>query len=77
MSAPAFETLVDVDPLVSLARIAEARAELGRLEREQVVVAIDELGVTWQQVGDALGVSEDAARRAHVQATRPRRIRRK
>lgn len=74
--ALSLEALVDADALGSLRRIAEAKAELERLEREQVVVAVDELGATWAQVGEALGRSASTTHRSYQGITRPQRRRR-
>ena len=47
------------DPLAALRELAAGEAQLDRLRREHVAAARAE-GASWGEVGQALGVSEDA-----------------
>ncbi len=49
-----------VDPLEALRVLADSELELSRLRRERVVAA-RAAGASWQQVGDALGISRQSA----------------
>jgi len=48
------------DPLEALRVLADREAELDRIRRDRVVAA-RAAGASWQQVGDALGVSRQSA----------------
>lgn len=48
------------DPLDALRALARTEAELDQLRRQQVAAA-REAGATWEQVGEALGVSRQSA----------------
>jgi DNA-directed RNA polymerase specialized sigma24 family protein len=52
------------DPAVGLAAVASLRALLESLEALQVANA-RELGWSWQQIADALGVSKQAVHKKH------------
>ena len=49
-----------VDPLEALRVLADGELELSRLRRDRVVAA-RAAGASWQQVGDALGISRQSA----------------
>jgi hypothetical protein len=57
------------DPLAALRVLTESEHELERLRRSQVVAA-RAAGASWQQIGDALGVSRQSAWEAFTAATR-------
>ncbi|MGD9997444.1 MAG: helix-turn-helix domain-containing protein [Ilumatobacteraceae bacterium] len=57
------------DPLAALRVLADSEHELERIRREQVVAA-RAAGASWQQIGDALGVSRQSAWEAFTAATR-------
>ena len=57
------------DPLAALRVLTESEHELERIRREQVVAA-RAAGASWQQIGDALGVSRQSAWEAFTAATR-------
>jgi len=48
------------DPLEALSVLADSEVELDRIRRDRVVAA-RAAGVSWQQIGDALGVSRQSA----------------
>ena len=48
------------DPLAALRVLADSEHELDRIRREQVLAA-RAAGASWQQVGDALGISRQSA----------------
>lgn len=48
------------DPLVALRVLADSEAEIDRIRRERVRAA-RAAGASWQQIGDALGVSRQSA----------------
>lgn len=48
------------EPLAALRVLADSEHELDRLRRERVIAA-RAAGASWQQVGDALGVSRQSA----------------
>ena len=48
------------DPLEALRVLADSEVELDRIRRDRVVAA-RAAGASWQQVGDALGVSRQSA----------------
>jgi uncharacterized NAD(P)/FAD-binding protein YdhS len=48
------------DPLDALRALTRTEAELDELRRKQVAAARD-AGATWEQVGDALGMSRQSA----------------
>lgn len=48
------------DPLAALRELAAGEAQLDRLRREHVAAARAGGGASWGEVGQALGVSEDA-----------------
>ena len=48
------------DPLAALRVLVESELEIDRIRRAQVIAA-RAAGATWQQVGDALGVSRQSA----------------
>lgn len=51
---------LSADPLEALREIARSEPELERLRRDKVLAA-RAAGATWEQVGDALGVSRQSA----------------
>jgi hypothetical protein len=57
------------DPHIGLAAVASLRILLERLERLQVDHA-RELGWSWQDIGNALGVSKQAVHKKHGGARR-------
>jgi predicted DNA-binding protein (UPF0251 family) len=57
------------DPLSALRVLAESEHELERIRRQQVIAA-RAAGASWQQIGDALGVSRQSAWEAFTAATR-------
>ena len=57
------------DPLAALRALTESEHELERIRREQVIAA-RAAGASWQQIGDALGVSRQSAWEAFTAATR-------
>ncbi len=57
------------DPLAALRVLTESEHELERIRREQVISA-RAAGASWQQIGDALGVSRQSAWEAFTAATR-------
>jgi hypothetical protein len=57
------------DPRIGLAAVASLRILLERLERLQVDHA-RELGWSWQDIGNALGVSKQAVHKKHGGARR-------
>jgi len=48
------------DPLVALRVLADSEAEIDRIRRDRVQAARAE-GASWQEIGDALGVSRQSA----------------
>ena len=60
MSVVVIAESLPVDPLEALRVLADSELELGRLRRERVVAA-RAAGASWQQVGDALGISRQSA----------------
>jgi uncharacterized NAD(P)/FAD-binding protein YdhS len=48
------------DPLAALRVLAESEQELDRVRRDQVIAA-RAAGASWQQIGDALGISRQSA----------------
>ena len=54
----------DVDPATGLRAVAALRRLTDDLERQQVQRA-RETGWSWQQIGDALGVSRQAVHKKH------------
>ena len=48
------------DPLVALRVLADSEAEIDRIRRERVRAA-RAAGASWQEIGDALGVSRQSA----------------
>ena len=64
------------DPLVALRVLADSEAEIDRIRRDRVRVA-RAAGASWQQIGDALGVSRQSAWEsytAEVRATLSRNV---
>jgi len=57
------------DPLAALRVLTEREHELERIRREQVVCA-RVAGASWQQIGNALGVSRQSAWETFAAATR-------
>lgn len=57
------------DPLSALRALTESEHELERIRREQVIAA-RAAGASWQQIGDALGMSRQSAWEAFTAATR-------
>ncbi len=57
------------DPLDALRALARTEAELDELRREQVAAARD-AGATWEQVGEALGISRQSAWEYYTARTR-------
>ena len=55
----ALRQLIPDDPLAALSVITDLRAAIAHKEREAVMRALDEH--TWREVGEALGVSKQAA----------------
>jgi hypothetical protein len=54
----------DVDPATGLRAVAALRRMTDELERQQVVRA-RAAGWSWQQIGDALGISRQAVHKKH------------
>jgi uncharacterized NAD(P)/FAD-binding protein YdhS len=48
------------DPLVALRVLADSEAEIDRIRRDRVRAA-RAAGASWQQIGDALGITRQAA----------------
>ena len=59
----------DADPAIGLRSIAVLRRLTDHLETRQVASA-RRAGWTWQQIGDALGVSRQAVHKKHAAADR-------
>jgi hypothetical protein len=57
------------DPLDALRALTRTEAELDELRREQVAAARD-AGATWEQVGEALGMSRQSAWEYYAARTR-------
>lgn len=57
------------DPLSALRVLTEREHELERIRREQVVAA-RAAGASWQQIGDALGVTRQSAWESFTTETR-------
>ena len=57
------------DPLDALRELTRTEAELDELRRKQVAAARD-AGATWEQVGEALGVSRQSAWEYYTKRTR-------
>ncbi len=57
------------DPLDALRALARTEAELDELRRQQVAAARD-AGATWEQVGEALGMSRQSAWEYYAARTR-------
>ena len=62
-------TSLPVEPLEALRYLAVSESELGRIRREQVIAART-AGASWQQIGDALGVSRQSAWESFTDAAR-------
>lgn len=60
----AAENATDVDPAVGLRAVVALKRMSEQLERRHVARARRD-GWTWQQIGDALGVSRQAVHRKH------------
>lgn len=58
------EDAVDVDPAVGLRAVTAMRRLSEQLERQHVRRARKD-GWTWQQIGDALGTTRQAAHKKH------------
>ena len=59
MSILAVESL-PTDPLAALRELVSSEAHLDRIRRDQIMAALAE-GASWDEVGDALGVSRQEA----------------
>ena len=57
------------DPLSALRVLTESEHELERIRREQVIAA-RAAGASWQQIGDALGVTRQSAWESFTAETR-------
>ena len=57
------------DPLAALRVLTDSELELDRIRREQVVAARSS-GASWQQIGDALGVTRQSAWESFTAETR-------
>jgi len=57
------------DPLTALRVVTESEHELDRIRRTQVIAA-RAAGASWQQIGDALGVSRQSAWESFTAETR-------
>lgn len=57
------------DPLSALRVLTESEHELERIRRQQVIAA-RAAGASWQQIGDALGVTRQSAWESFTAATR-------
>lgn len=57
------------DPLTALRVVTESEHELDRIRRTQVIAA-RAAGASWQQIGDALGVSRQSASESFTAETR-------
>ncbi|MGY1813707.1 RNA polymerase subunit sigma-70 [Blastococcus sp. SYSU D00820] len=60
------------DPEAALAAVVALRRLAGRLELDAVTAAVDQ-GWTWAQVGEALGISAQAAHKKFAPEVRARR----
>jgi uncharacterized NAD(P)/FAD-binding protein YdhS len=60
MSAIVAAEQLPQDPLSALRMLTESEHELERIRREQVIAA-RAAGASWQQIGDALGVTRQSA----------------
>lgn len=63
-AAQAARDAADVDPATGLRAVLALRRLIDDLERRQVRRARD-AGWSWQQIGDALGISRQAAHKKH------------
>ena len=57
------------EPLAALRVLTDSEHELERIRREQVIAARS-AGASWQQIGDALGVTRQSAWESFTAATR-------
>jgi hypothetical protein len=57
------------EPLAALRVLTDSEHELDRIRREQVIAARS-AGASWQQIGDALGVTRQSAWESFTAATR-------
>lgn len=57
------------DPLAALRVLTDSEHELDRIRREQVIAART-AGASWQQIGDALGVTRQSAWESFTASTR-------
>jgi uncharacterized NAD(P)/FAD-binding protein YdhS len=57
------------DPLMALRVLTDSELELDRIRRKQVVAA-RAAGASWQQIGDALGVTRQSAWESFTAETR-------
>jgi hypothetical protein len=60
MSGILVTELLPQDPLVALRVLSDSEAEIDRIRRDRVRAA-RAAGVSWQQIGDALGISRQSA----------------
>lgn len=52
--------LLPAEPLAALRELLSSEAHLNEVRRDQIQAALSE-GASWQQIGDALGMSAEAA----------------
>jgi hypothetical protein len=52
------------DPVERLQALSALRLELDSIEAQLAAQAVD-MGVSWREIGDAIGVSKQAAHRRH------------
>lgn len=57
------------EPLAALRALTDSEQELDRIRREQVIAARS-AGASWQQIGDALGVTRQSAWEGFTASTR-------
>ena len=57
------------EPLAALRVLTDSEHELDRIRREQVIAARS-AGASWQQIGDALGVTRQSAWESFTATTR-------
>ena len=57
------------EPLAALRVLTDSEHELDRIRREQVIAARS-AGASWQQIGDALGVTRQSAWESFTASTR-------
>ena len=69
MSAIVVPDALPQEPLAALRVLTDSEHELERIRREQVIAARS-AGASWQQIGDALGVTRQSAWESFTATTR-------